>query len=103
MVPSALRTRLMMGPGPEDGGSKNSMSRPHWPDRSGMAEPLSAATAVDINAAAEKTKAILPGENRRGERMRIPDISPSLVGSATLALLCQKSLAVSLGPRPEEP
>jgi hypothetical protein len=36
MVPSALRIVLTTGPGPEAGGSKNSISRPHWPEKSGI-------------------------------------------------------------------
>src|SRR5712691_1599761 len=68
-----------MGPGPEGGGPKNNISRPHWPKRSGMREPPSAAIAGETNAAAEKTNAIVLAENRRGERTGIPDMSPSLV------------------------
>src|SRR6266853_140466 len=78
MAPSALRTALMTGPGPKGGGSKNSISRPHWPERSGRGEPMSVAIAGATKAAAEKIDAIVLAENRRGERMRIPDISSSL-------------------------
>jgi hypothetical protein len=46
--------------------------------RSGRGEPLSVAIAGVTNAAAEKMNAIVVAENRRGERMRIPDISSSL-------------------------
>src|SRR5580700_340030 len=88
-VPSALRTELTTGPGPEGGGSKNSISRPHWPEKSGTGEPLSAAIAGETNAAAKKTNAIgrnatvlnaiVQAENRRGDSIRIPDIGPSLL------------------------
>ena len=50
-------------PGPEGGGSKKSMSRPHCPERSGM--EVSAAMAAVTNAAAEERSAIAPTENRR--------------------------------------
>src|SRR6516162_9733448 len=78
MAPSAWRTALMTGPGPEGGGSKNSISRPHWPERLGRGEPLSAAIAGATNAATEKMNVIVLAESRRGDRMRIPDISSSL-------------------------
>src|SRR6266446_8237852 len=85
LLPSALRMALRTGPGPEGGGSKNSMSRPHWPERAGRGAVLSAAVAGGTNAAAEKTSAIVLNENRRGERTRISDISSSvLVRSPTL-------------------
>src|SRR6266436_5885511 len=77
MVPSALRSALTTGPGPEGGASKNSISRPHWPKRSGTGEPLSAAIAGATNTAAETRNAIVPAENRRGIRTRLVDISSS--------------------------
>jgi hypothetical protein len=43
-----------------------------------MEERPSAAIAGDTNAAAEKMSAIAQAENRRGDCIRIPDISPSL-------------------------
>jgi hypothetical protein len=42
-----------------------------------MREPLSAAGAGQTNAAAEKRNAIVPAENRGGEPVRIPDMSPT--------------------------
>jgi hypothetical protein len=54
MLPSALRSALVTGPGPDEGGSKNNMSRPHWPEKSGRGEPVSAASAGEINAAVRK-------------------------------------------------
>ena len=74
-----LRTALMTGPGPEGGGSKNNISRPHWPERSGIGEPPSAAIAGKRSAAVERTIAIVLPENGRGERIRIPDINPSIL------------------------
>src|SRR5580692_11541159 len=76
-VPSALRTELTTGPGPEGGGSKNSISRPHWPPRSGMEEPLSAAIAGETNAAAENAHAIVQANDRRDDCVGIPDIGSS--------------------------
>jgi hypothetical protein len=47
-----------------------------------MGEPPSAAIAGETNAAAEKTNAIVHLENRRGDCVGIPDISPSLFDRA---------------------
>src|SRR5258705_12539135 len=79
LLPSALRTALTMGPGPDCGGSKKSMSRPHWPERAGTGEPLSTAIAGGTNAAAEKTSAIVLKENQRRERTPIVAMSPSFL------------------------
>src|SRR5215467_5574335 len=83
MVPSALRTALITGPGPEGGGSKNSMSRPHCPASSGTAEPPSAAIAAKTTAPAERTRPMIVAEKRRGEHITIPDMGPSWLGSSS--------------------
>jgi hypothetical protein len=77
MVPSALRMELTTGPGPEAGGSKNSISRPHCPEKSGMGELLSAAIVGQMNAAEKKTNAIVVAENRGRKPIRKPDMSLS--------------------------
>jgi hypothetical protein len=51
MVPSGLRSLLITGPGPDDGGSKLNQ-RPHMPDKSGI-EVVSAADAGQANVAAK--------------------------------------------------
>src|SRR5215831_13036108 len=86
MAPSALRTALMTGPGPDGGGSKNSISRPHWPGRPARGEPLSVAIAGVTNAA-EKMNAIVLAENRRGERSTTAEkrcLLPHRAGTAAL-------------------
>ena len=51
MLPSDLRSLLITGPGPDDGGSKLNQ-RPYMPDKSGI-EVVSAANAGQTNVAAK--------------------------------------------------
>ena len=74
MVPSAFLSVLTMGPGPDSGGSKKRIFRPHVPERSGIgavSAPMAGQTKIDaeMKPAAARPKYFL--EMTRMLRARI--------------------------------